>query len=827
MNSESPRQLDSKITLQRAALLWENIWRGIQSPLIVIGVTAIVVASGVLDWFPKWFGVAVFVVLAAVFLYSLKNLHGLKFASRLAAMRRMEEHSTIEHRSLSSHGDDLVVEGRDVAVQALWEEHKRRQLMALEHVKLSPPKSAWRLFDPTALRVPVALGVLASLLLGSGDLISNTRNALNFAPPVVAIAPSLDAWLKPPAYTGKQPVLLTSAAMRDKLSTSLEILIPENSSLSIRAVGAAKPRLIFYSPGTTPSPETEIKSISTQVTNTDKGFAAEVKLDRPVTVKLFDDAKELASWPITLIPDEAPKIEFVEDPKIGENAALNVHWKASDDYGVSAISAEISLADEQENGTGFDSNGVFLYDAPVFKIGMKKPNAKTEDTISKQDLSAHPWAGLYVTMALTAKDAAGHTATAESKRFKLPERGFFRFLAKALIEQRKKLIMVPDDAPDVATMLDAFSAYPYSIDDKSKLILQLSVIKAALAHATEQDDVKASVGDLWSLAVAIEDGELSDIRAQLRDLKQQLEQALKEGAPPERIAELMDKMRKSMDKLMDQMRKDAQKRLADGSLKKDPNGKSISRDDLQKMLDDIDKLNKSGSKDAAQEMLSQLDQLLQNLQPGVSDQAGKEGDSELQQKMDELSDMMRKQQKLMDQTQKLPGPSEGEQPPDKPDDGSNALADKQGDLSDMLDRLNKQLGPDGQGELGDASKSMKGAKGSLKDGSRDDALRQQGDAMKQMRDGAQKLGKKLAEQGKGKSGQQGKEGEAGGNDDDPLGRPRATRNPDNGPKKDMVPSELSMRRAREILETLRQKYDDPNLGSGEKAYIDRLLRGLY
>ena len=458
---------------------------------------------------------------------------------------------------------------------------------------------------------------------------------------------------------------------------------------------------------------------------------------------------------------------------------------------------------------------------------MKKPNAKTEDTISKQDLSPHPWAGLYVTMSLTAKDSAGHTATAESKRFKLPERSFFRFLAKALIEQRKKLIMVPDDAPDVATMLDAFSAYPYSIDNNSKLILQMATIRAGLAHATEQDNVKTAVTNLWSLAAAIEDGELSDIRAQLRDLKQQLEQALKEGAPPERIAELMDKMRKGMDKLMDQMRKDAEKRMADGSLKKDPNGKSISREDLQKMLDDIEKLNKSGSKDAAQEMLSQLDQLLQNLQPGVSDQVGKDGDSQLQQKLDELSDMMRKQQKLMDQTQKLPRPGEGEQAPDKPDDGSGALADKQGDLSDMLDRLNKQLGADGQGELGDASKSMKGAKGSLKDGSKDDALRQQGDAMKQMRDGAQKLGKKLAEQGKGKSGQQGKEGEAGGDNNDPLGRPRATKNPDNGPNKNMVPSELSMRRAREILETLRQKYDDPNLGSGERAYIDRLLRGLY
>jgi uncharacterized protein (TIGR02302 family) len=827
MNSEQNNQLDRKIDLQRGLLLWESLWHRVQKPLLVVGVTVGVVASGALDWFPKWVGLVSLGLLVVAFLYSLIDLLGLKFAGRLVAMRRMEQHSTIGHRSLSSHDDNLVAEGRDENTQALWEEHKRRQLQALENVKLSPPKSAWRLFDPLALRVPVALAAFAALMLGSGDLISNARNTMNFAPPVIATPPSLDAWLKPPAYTGKQPILLTSAAMRDKLSTSPDILIPENSSLSIRAVGSAKPRLAFYSPGTTPSAETEIKSITSQISNTEKGFTAEVKLDRPVTVKLFDDTTELASWPITLIPDEAPKIAFVDDPKAGENGALNVHWKASDDYGVKAISAEISLADEQENGTGFDSNGVFLYEAPIFKVGMQKPNAKAEDTTSKQDLSSHPWAGLYVTMALNATDAAGHTATAESKRFKLPERGFFRFLAKALIEQRKKLILDPDTAPDVATMLDAFSAYPYSIDDKSKLILQLAAIRAGLAHATEQDDVKTAVTNIWPLAVAIEDGELSDIRAQLRDLKQQLEQALKEGAPPERIAELMDKMRKGMDKLMDQMRKDAEKRLADGSLKKDPNSKSISREDLQKMLDDIEKLNKSGSKDAAQEMLSQLDQLLQNLQPGVSDQAGKDGDSELQQKMDELSDMMRRQQKLMDQTQKLPRPGEGEEAPNKPDDGSGALADKQGDLSDMLDRLNKQLGPDGQGELGDASKSMKGAKGSLNDGSRDDALRQQGDAMKQMRDGAKKLGKKLAEQGKGKSGQQGKEGEAGGNENDPLGRPRATRNPDNGPKENMVPSELSMRRAREILETLRQKYDDPNLGSGERAYIDRLLRGLY
>ena len=827
MSKQNSNYLDLKITLQRAGLLCESIWNAVQLPLIVIGVAVGVFASGALDWFPKWAQLVTTVILGLAFLYTLKNLLSIRAAGRLAAMRRMEQHSDINHRSLSGHADDLVAESRDYETGLLWEEHKHRQLAALETVKLSPPKSAWRLFDPTALRVPVALAAFAALLLGSGDLISNTQNALNFLPAAPQQILSIDAWLKPPSYTGKQPVLLTSAAMREKLTTAPEILIPENSSLSIRVLGAIKPRLAFYSPGATQSAETEIKSITAQINNTENGFGAEVRLDRPVTVKLFDGTKELANWPITLIPDEAPKIAFVEDPKANGNGGLNVHWKSSDDYGVKAITAEISLADEQETGTGFDSNGVFLYDAPAYKIALQKPNAKLEQTVSKQDLSAHPWAGLYVTMVLTATDGAGHAVSSEPKRFKLPTRDFFRFLAKALIEQRQKLILDPDAAPDVATMLDAIAAYPYSIRDQSKLILQLAVVEAGLAHATETEDVKLAVENLWALAVAIEDGEMADVRAQLRELKQQLEQALKDGAPPERIAELTDKMRKAMDKLLDQMQKEAQKRMAEGDLKQDPNSKSFSREDLQKMLDDIEQMNKGGSKDAAREMLSQLDQLLQNLQPGLSDQAGKQGDSDLQEKMDGLSDLMRRQQKLMDQTQKLPRPGEGEQTPDKPDAGSGSLADRQGSLSDMLDRLNRELGPDGQGELGDASKSMKGAKGSLKEGSKDDALRQQGDAMKQMQEGAQKLGKKLAEQGKGKTGQQGKESEAGGKNDDPLGRPRATRNPDNGPDKNMVPSELSMRRAREILEGLRQRYDEPNLGSGEKAYIDRLLRGLY
>ena len=48
-----------------------------------------------------------------------------------------------------------------------------------------------------------------------------------------------------------------------------------------------------------------------------------------------------------------------------------------------------------------------------------------------------------------------------------------------------------------------------------------------------------------------------------------------------------------------------------------------------------------------------------------------------------------------------------------------------------------------------------------------------------------------------------------------------------GPKENMLPSELAIRRAREILELLRSRANTPDLPRIDKDYIDRLLRGLY
>jgi len=85
----------------------------------------------------------------------------------------------------------------------------------------------------------------------------------------------------------------------------------------------------------------------------------------------------------------------------------------------------------------------------------------------------------------------------------------------------------------------------------------------------------------------------------------------------------------------------------------------------------------------------------------------------------------------------------------------------------------------------------------------------------------------MLQQSQGQQQSQGRDGEARGDDRDPLGRPRASRGEDTGPDRDMLPSEQAIQRAREILEMLRSRAGETGLPKLERDYIERLLRGLY
>ena len=832
--------IERKVTLARATLTWEALWAALCWPLILTAALAAIILSGLLSELPDVARYGVLAFSLGAIAWSLGAFRRVHWPSTYDAMRRIETKSSLANRPVSTLNDTLAGSDADEASRTLWEEHKRRQLAALTNLKIGPPQSTWRDLDPMSLRVPASLALIAGLFLSQGDGFSHFREAFNIGPVSAQTPMSLDAWLKPPAYTGKPPLLLTSPAYVERLKTDDEILVPENAGLVIRLNGASDPRLSFSGLADEGQTPIEIKDQPAKTRFESGVFEAETQLTRPALVQVFDGDTELASWRISLIPDLPPTIENVDQPKATKLGNLTLKWKAADDYGVASITSRIDLADEQADGVGFDGTGVFQFDPPKLNISLRKRAPKVEVGTTNADLGAHPWAGLMVDLTLDATDAAKQTATSKTISLKLPERYFTRPLARALVEQRKTLIMDPDASLEVEKLLSAILIYPEGLIDNSGTHIAIAAAISRIRNIVDHEDVEEAVNMLWQLAVHIEEGDLSDARAQVEAARKALERAIAEGASPEQLKELMSKLRDAMDKYLQSMKKEMERRLAEGQTNRQnpsPNSKNITEQDLQKMLDAIEKLAESGSKEAAQDLLAQLEELLKNMEPGFAQQGNQQGQQDGSEMLNELSEMMRKQQELMDQTQRGQGQELGEMGDDPGDNPGNRsgnsrqgdLADRQGDLERQLQEFMDKLGQQGlrtPPQLGEAGRQMNGAQESLEQRDRQQALGQQGEALDQMRQGAQDMARQMQQQAQGNQNNTGPDGRPGGVTD-PLGRPKASNEEYEHPNENAVGLEQAARRAREILENLRSRSNIPDLPRIDRDYIERLLQGLY
>jgi uncharacterized protein (TIGR02302 family) len=847
MNRFGDNPLSRKLKLAAAALAFERLWSAGFYAVMVAGVLLLLLLLGVLASLPAWAKLPALIGFAAAFLVALFPFVRFRWPSRADALRRLEVHSHLFHRPLVALHDELAG-GSPAPVSAfLWQEHRRRLAASLGALKIGLPRSDWIARDPYALRNGLAIALIALIVLKGGDWKSELKASL--APPRSSgVAVTLDAWITPPNYTGKAPVLLTSPETLRQLEATGEIVVPENSALIVRFNNARSPGLKLAKPLEDGAAGETIQEPKLTQKPGASVHEAKVTLDRPVTVEASESGRDLHTWRISLIPDTPPVAEIAGDIGATASGATSVPWTAGDDYGVVSLSARFRLSDEQEDGEGLAADGVFLFDPPDFNVQLPKAAARTSEGKAIQDLTAHPWAGLMVELTLLARDQAGQTGESKVKRFKLPERRFIKPLARSLVELRRELVMRPDDRDQVIHLLDALTIWPDGVLDDSGVYLGLRTVLNRLYRARSHEDVKDTIEFMWEMALAIEEGDVPEALRDLEAARKALEQALAEGAPPDRIAELMQKLREALDRylsaMMDQARRNQQ---ANQSQRPEP-GQMVDAQDLNRMLEAIEELARSGAHEAAQELLSRLAEILSNLQPGMAQQ-GQQGDMPpMGQMLEQLGEILRRQQELMDDTFQLPQGEtgemgdmgemgQGEQNGNEQGQGRTgrpgspgALAQQQDELSRMLEQLMQQLGQNGMeqpGALGRAQENMDGASGALRRTERNRALGEQGEAMDNLRQGAEAMARQMMQQGNGQQGNYGRHGEARGDDRDPLGRPLPSRGEDFGPERDMLPDEAAIERAREILEYLRNRANDAGRPRIELDYFERLLRGLY
>jgi uncharacterized protein (TIGR02302 family) len=837
VDAVSRLQLTQALQRAKYAIAWERGWPHLARLLTIVGLFLVVSWAGLwlmLPFVARAIGLGLFVVAALAALFPLARF---RWPSREEALGRLDRGTGIRHRPATALTDTLVTQ--DPVAQALWQAQRERTLASIKRIRAGLPSPRLAIHDPRALRALVAVMMVAAYVAAGDERTLRTVAAFDWNGVLSPANIRVDAWVTPPLYTGRPPVILSAANKEAATPAAGPLPVPAGSTLIVRSSGGTLD--VVGGGGVTEAVPAEQAPKGTN----ERHFT--IAGDGTAHVRAPSGQPQ---WKFTAIPDRAPTISLAKDPERQARGSLQMSYKIEDDYGVTEARARFAVRPGDAPKAATEARP--LFDAPQFPLVL--PNARTRNGVGQtvKDLSEDPYAGADVTLSLTAKDEAGNEGRSEPFNMRLPERLFTKPLARALIEQRRILALDANQNSQVYAALEALMIAPELFTPEAGQYLGLFSVARQLEAARSDDAMREVVASLWALAVTIEDGNITDVDKALRAAQEALKQALERGASDEEIKKLTENLRAALDNFLRQLAEQLRNNPQQLARPLDPNTRVMRQQDLNNMIERMERLSRSGDKDAAKQLLEQLQQMLENLQMA---QPGQSGDGDMEQALNELGDMIRKQQQLRDKTFKQGQDSRRDRSRGK--QGDQSMGDLQQDQQALRDRLKKlqqelakrgmgqgqrgekgsrgeqgqqgQQGDQGDGEdgLGEADSAMGDASGRLGEGNADGAVDSQGRALEALRKGAQSLAEAMQQgEGEGQSdgpGNRAGRQQSGGNQSDPLGRPLHGREfGDDLTVK--IPGEIDVQRVRRILEELRRRLADPQRPQIELDYIERLLK---
>jgi uncharacterized protein (TIGR02302 family) len=880
------RRFEWRVGLSRLALIGERVWEALLWPFLVLAAFLILSMFDLWSALPPLLHRALLVAFAVVLLVSLLPLIRFPMPTRAEALRRLERHADIKHRPASSYEDKLGTTSRaDTAL--LWAAHRERLSRLVAKLKPSWPAPRTDRKDPYAIRAGLLLVLIVALLAAGPNRWDRIAAAFTPAARTSTALMRLDAWVTPPVYTGVAPIVLAdgSEPVGSGNETFRALSVPERSELIVRAFA---PRGESVSLVSQPDDGTPANAVIPKLTGSQGLLEFKLPLTSPGAVDVRVSGNTVAKWRFDLIKDGVPQIALMGNPTTTPRGALRLSFRATDDHGVASAEARFALADTEEAEglpaqppelAGGKPEADPLLEAPLMPLQLPKVNAKQVEGKASQDLTAHPWAGLKVRMTLAARDQAGQTGLSQPYEFILPERKFTKPLAKAVVEQRKKLVRERDSASHVAMALDALTIGGERAIPDSSVYLALRDAYWRLDTDQSPESIASVVSQLWDLALRIEDGNIPEAERDVKAAQDRLSEALKRDASPEEIDRLVDELRSALSRYLQALAEQAQQKGNLPEQKSQDGEQVVSDQELDKLLNNIEQLAKSGSKELAEQMLSELKDILERLQTGTFPDNAKQ--QRVGKMMKDLNELVSKQQKLLDETFKAkreqgvnrqndafnvsppgqpmefgpgifmapfglpqdegsdsgrsPGGNEsaqgksggrGQQPGEKaqgqrPGGKFDDLGRRQGELRDALQSLIDRFRIEGANppdQFPEAGEAMGDAKDALGQSNLDGATEEQGRALDQLRQGAQSLAEQMMENGEAQTGKgQGNSGK------DPLGRPDRSNRPDLGLSV-KVPDQIDIQKAREVLDELRRRLGDPSRPMFELDYLERLIR---
>jgi uncharacterized protein (TIGR02302 family) len=834
------------LTQARLTIFWERLWPALASIATAAGFFVAVSWLGLWLWLPpvgRAIGLFAFVVFTAA---ATRPLLRLRVPSEQDALRRLDLATGLPHRPATAIADDIASPVTDPWSVALWRAHVERALKAARSLNPGWPMPRLAARDPFAVRALVLVLLIATFFAASGERGRRIAAAFDWQGVVNPANFRVDAWVSPPTYTNRPPIILPGVRPGEHAQASaVAIAVPVGSALIIRASGKTHLDVVtnggLTEAGGDMRPQAPVGTEERRFTIADRG-----------TAMLRGVGEDDLTWAFNAIPDRPPTIALAKDPEPQARGGLQLAYKLEDDYGVVDAKATFALKQRQQNPRESNSAPRALYGPPDFALQL--PQARTRNGVGQmtKDLTDHPWAGAEVVMTLVAHDEAANEGKSDPFEMRLPERAFSKPLARALIEQRRALALDADARDRVLVALDALTIDPERFTPELSIYLGLRSIYFDLAAGRNDDDLREVVQRLWSMATQIEDGNVSDAEAALRNAQNALRQALDRGASEDEIKRLTEDLRAALDKFLQALAEEMRKNPQQLARPLGPNTRQLRSQDLQSMIDRLENLARSGAKDAARQLLDQLQDMLENLQMARPGEQGDDDGDDMMSALDELGNMIGKQQQLRDRTFRQGqdqrqrgqrGPQGRQGQPGQQGGDQNAFGELQQNQQALRDQLNKlmqqlrerglgqnsdQQGPGGDLDpLGQAGDAMGDAGSSLGQGNADSAVDSQGRALEALRNAGKNLAQSMQQQGMGQGpGRLGRPGgtrERADSNTDPLGRPRHGRDlGDDASVK--VPGEIDVQRARRILEELRRRFADPLRPQIELDYIERLLK---
>src|SRR5256884_435174 len=135
-------------------------------------------------------------------------------------------------------GDHLLVRalGRarwTIFWERLWPAHIERALRAANTLRAGTPMPRLALRDPFAVRALVAVLVVATFFAAGGERMKRVAAAFDWQGVMMPANFRIDAWVSPPPYTGRPPVILPGLRPGEPVQSAAALSVPAGSKLGI------------------------------------------------------------------------------------------------------------------------------------------------------------------------------------------------------------------------------------------------------------------------------------------------------------------------------------------------------------------------------------------------------------------------------------------------------------------------------------------------------------------------------------------------------------------------------------------------------------------